>query len=68
MLVEHIRTIVHLEWDEKFKEWKGNCPFHDDIYQALRIINDDFYHCFACCAHGKTIEQFERTRKWANIG
>ena len=39
------------------REWKGNCPFHNEKTPSF-YVNDDkgFYHCFGCGAHGDVIK------------
>ena len=34
---------------------KALCPFHDDRYPSLYVV-DDHYYCFACGAHGDVID------------
>lgn len=40
------------------------CPFHDDASPSLHLYqdNDPHYHCFACHAHGDTVELVKRKR------
>jgi DNA primase len=40
----------------KGKEFLGVCPFHNDTKPSLSIVDEkNFYHCFACGAHGDII-------------
>ncbi|MDR7117369.1 CHC2 zinc finger domain-containing protein [Caulobacter sp. BE254] len=40
------------------------CPFHDDSAPSLHLYQDDdpHYHCFACHAHGDTVELVKQKR------
>jgi hypothetical protein len=40
------------------------CPFHDDVSPSLHLYQDDepHYHCFACHAHGDTVELVKQKR------
>ena len=38
---------------------KALCPFHNDRHPSL-FVADDHYHCFACGAHGDTIDLVSR--------
>ena len=38
-------------------EFLAVCPFHNDTKPSLSIVDDkNFYHCFACGAHGDIIK------------
>ncbi len=38
------------------REFLGLCPFHDDTKPSLSVVDEkNFYHCFACGAHGDII-------------
>ena len=40
----------------KGREFLGVCPFHNDTKPSLSIVDEkNFYHCFACGAHGDII-------------
>ncbi len=36
------------------RQWKGNCPFHDEKTPSFYVY-DDHFHCFGCGAHGDAI-------------
>jgi DNA primase len=39
------------------REFLGICPFHNDTKPSLAVVDDkNFYHCFACGAHGDIIK------------
>ncbi len=39
------------------REFLGLCPFHNDSKPSLSIVDEkNFYHCFACGAHGDIIK------------
>ena len=41
----------------KGREFLGLCPFHGDSKPSLSIVDEkQFYHCFACGAHGDIIK------------
>ncbi|QIE01816.1 DNA primase [Buchnera aphidicola] len=46
------------------KNYKTNCPFHDDKTPSFTVNEDkQFYYCFGCNAHGNAIDfliQYER--------
>ncbi len=38
------------------REYLGLCPFHNDTKPSLSVVDEkNFYHCFACGAHGDII-------------
>ena len=38
------------------REFLGVCPFHNDTKPSLSVVDEkNFYHCFACGAHGDII-------------
>ena len=40
----------------KGREFLGVCPFHNDTKPSLSVVDEkNFYHCFACGAHGDVI-------------
>ena len=40
----------------KGREFLGLCPFHTDSKPSMNVVDDkNFYHCFACGAHGDII-------------
>lgn len=46
------------------KEWKGLCPFHEEISPSFTVNNDKgFYHCFGCGAHGDAIRWITETEQ-----
>lgn len=46
-------------------EYKGVCPFHDDHDPSLTVNDDkEFYHCFACGAHG---DIFDFAREYSGL-
>ncbi len=52
-LVTLISEYVPLE--QKGREWKGVCPFHDDHAPSMHVVTHkkaEFYKCFSCDAHG----------------
>jgi len=50
-LVEIIGEIVPLK--KSGKEWKGQCPFHDDRSPSFYVVPDKgFYKCFGCGESG----------------
>ena len=39
------------------REFIGLCPFHTDSKPSMNVVDDkNFYHCFACGAHGDIIK------------
>ena len=36
------------------RQWKGNCPFHDEKTPSFQVY-DDHFHCYGCGAHGDAI-------------
>ncbi|WP_193183654.1 DNA primase [Nisaea sediminum] len=39
------------------REFLGLCPFHSDSKPSMNVVDDkNFYHCFACGAHGDIIK------------
>lgn len=41
---------------KKGREFLGLCPFHNDTKPSLAVVDEkNFYHCFACGAHGDII-------------
>ena len=39
------------------REFIGLCPFHSDTKPSMNVVDDkNFYHCFACGAHGDIIK------------
>ena len=39
------------------REFIGLCPFHSDSKPSMNVVDDkNFYHCFACGAHGDIIK------------
>ena len=39
------------------REFLALCPFHNDSKPSLSIVDEkNFYHCFACGAHGDIIK------------
>lgn len=36
------------------RNWKGNCPFHNEKSPSFHVY-DDHFHCFGCGAHGDAV-------------
>ncbi len=54
-LSDFIGQYVELKQDGP--EYKGLCPFHDDNTPSFHVVDDkEFYHCFACGAHGDVFD------------
>ena len=54
-LVALVGEQVRLE--PKGSEFIGLCPFHDDARPSMYVVPaKNFYHCFACGAHGNAID------------
>jgi DNA primase len=62
--LEEIRTRLRvseivgkrLKLVRKGREYLGICPFHNDTKPSLSVVDEkNFYHCFACGAHGDII-------------
>lgn len=62
--LEEIRTRLRvsevvgkrLKLVRKGREFLGVCPFHNDTKPSLSVVDEkNFYHCFACGAHGDII-------------
>lgn len=50
-LVEIVGEVVSLK--KSGKEWKGQCPFHDDRSPSFYVVPDKgFYKCFGCGESG----------------
>lgn len=44
-------------------EFLGLCPFHDDSKPSFTVVDDkQFYHCFACGAHGDIFDFVQNTQ------
>lgn len=63
--LEEIRTRLRvsevlgkrLKLVKRGREFLGLCPFHNDSKPSLSIVDEkNFYHCFACGAHGDIIK------------
>jgi len=52
---ENTVSLINLVAEPMTGDRMVRCPFHDDARPSCRIY-DDHYHCFACGAHGDTIE------------
>ena len=47
----------HVALKRQGRELVGLCPFHDDTRPSLNVVDEkNFYHCFACGAHGTVID------------
>ncbi|MDA1310987.1 MAG: CHC2 zinc finger domain-containing protein [Proteobacteria bacterium] len=62
--LEEIRTQIRvsevvgkrLRLVRKGREFLGICPFHNDTKPSMAVVDEkNFYHCFACGAHGDII-------------
>ena len=62
--LEEIRTQIRvsevvgkrLRLVKKGREFLGICPFHNDTKPSMAVVDEkNFYHCFACGAHGDII-------------
>ena len=62
--LEEIRTRIlvsqvvgkRLKLVRRGREFLGLCPFHSDTKPSLSVVDEkNFYHCFACGAHGDII-------------
>jgi DNA primase len=46
----------HVQLKKAGREFKANCPFHDEKTPSFTVSPDKgFYHCFGCGAHGTAI-------------
>ena len=46
----------HVQLKKAGREFKANCPFHDEKTPSFTVSPDKgFYHCFGCGAHGTSI-------------
>lgn len=46
----------HVQLKKAGREFKANCPFHDENTPSFTVSPDKgFYHCFGCGAHGTSI-------------
>jgi len=61
--IERVRDAVNLvtliseyvPLQQKGREWKGVCPFHDDHAPSMHVVTHretEFYKCFSCGAYG----------------
>lgn len=43
------------------RNWKGNCPFHQDRSPSFFVFEDGRFYCYGCLAHGDIFEWVKRT-------
>ena len=49
----------HVQLKKAGREFKANCPFHDEKTPSFTVSPDKgFYHCFGCGAHGTALSFF----------
>lgn len=55
------QTLTGWQLKRAGREWKGLCPFHDDIEPSLSV-NDTFWYCHGGCGTGNAIHFIQRIR------